>query len=610
MNLDPGAISVKLGDGAGGFSSPLGFAFAVHTSPQDVVLGDFNGDGKLDAAVSNMNSNNVSVAFGDGLGLFSGMFILPVGANPRGLSAGDFNSDGKLDLVVANNSSSNISLILANPAGGFGAAVNFPVGLRPLGLASADLNGDGWLDVVTANTGLDNLSPGDVSVLFGTGAGQFAHPVSFPAGIGTGKVVINDFNGDAKGDLVVANFYGNTLSVLLNGCAGAPILRTIRFDAPTLQQDEGVERITLSVTRTGNTTGAASVDYRTVDSDTFSVSCADTVNNHGSAYARCDFATVVGRLDFAAGESQKTIVIPMIDDGHDEAAETFQVVLLNPIGATLADTSAVTVTIQDNDASGAPNPIITLGSSDYPFFVRQQYLDFLSREPEAAEPWTGVMNRCANVNTGPAFVTDCDRIAVSGAFFGSPEFRVKGFYVFRFYKVAFDRLPEYSEIVTDMSFVAGQTAEEVYARKAQLATRFVQRTDFQARFGDKNNENFVLALLARHGLTQITTSDPANPDGTVKMTFTPSDLMNKLNAGQLTRAQVFRALADSDEIGVLEYNSAFVAVQYYGYLRRTPDDNGYQAWLRVINEDPNNVRIMINGFLNSTEYRLRFGRVN
>jgi hypothetical protein len=59
---------------------------------------------------------------------------------------------------------------------------------------------------------------------------------------------------------------------------------------------------------------------------------------------------------------------------------------------------------------------------------------------------------------------------------------------------------------------------------------------------------------------------------------------------------------------VREHNGAFVAMQYFGYLRRTPEEEGYQNWLRVINEDPNNVRIMINGFLNSTEYRLRFGK--
>jgi hypothetical protein len=67
-------------------------------------------------------------------------------------------------------------------------------------------------------------------------------------------------------------------------------------------------------------------------------------------------------------------------------------------------------------------------------------------------------------------------------------------------------------------------------------------------------------------------------------------------------------VVESNEVGTQEFNRAFVAMQYYGYLRRAPEEDGYQAWLRVINQDPNNVRLMVNGFTNSTEYRLRFGQ--
>ncbi|HJR08548.1 MAG TPA: DUF4214 domain-containing protein, partial [Pyrinomonadaceae bacterium] len=72
------------------------------------------------------------------------------------------------------------------------------------------------------------------------------------------------------------------------------------------------------------------------------------------------------------------------------------------------------------------------------------------------------------------------------------------------------------------------------------------------------------------------------------------------------RAQVLRAVADSDEVGAQEVNNAFVGMQYYGYLRRKPDAAGFQAWLGVL--QAGNVRTMVNGFLNSTEYRLRFGQ--
>jgi len=75
----------------------------------------------------------------------------------------------------------------------------------------------------------------------------------------------------------------------------------------------------------------------------------------------------------------------------------------------------------------------------------------------------------------------------------------------------------------------------------------------------------------------------------------------------LTRAQVLRAIADSDEVLSLEFNRAFVAMQYYGYLRRTPEAAGYNSWLAYLTAHPTDSRTMVNGFMNSAEYRLRFG---
>ena len=97
------------------------------------------------------------------------------------------------------------------------------------------------------------------------------------------------------------------------------------------------------------------------------------------------------------------------------------------------------------------------------------------------------------------------------------------------------------------------------------------------------------------------------------MTLTRAELISRLapsGAQTLTRTHVLRAIVESNEVGAAEFNRAFVAMQYYGYLRRTPEEDGYQAWLRVINQDPTNIRIMVNGFMNSTEYRLRFGNPN
>ena len=107
--------------------------------------------------------------------------------------------------------------------------------------------------------------------------------------------------------------------------------------------------------------------------------------------------------------------------------------------------------------------------------------------------------------------------------------------------------------------------------------------------------------------------NPANPDDTSdgnKVTLSASDPINGLNGSTLTRAQVLRAIVQSDQISLqLEAVNAFVASQYYGYLRRAPEAAGFNAWVNYLKQNPTDFRTMVNGFLNSTEYRLRFGPV-
>lgn len=67
-------------------------------------------------------------------------------------------------------------------------------------------------------------------------------------------------------------------------------------------------------------------------------------------------------------------------------------------------------------------------------------------------------------------------------------------------------------------------------------------------------------------------------------------------------------MADSNEVATAEFRPGFVAMQYYGYLRRTPETTGFNNWLTYLNAHPTDYRTMVNGFMNSTEYRLRFGQ--
>ncbi|HEX8071797.1 MAG TPA: Calx-beta domain-containing protein, partial [Pyrinomonadaceae bacterium] len=312
----------------------------------------------------------------------------------------------------------------------------------------------------------------------------------------------------------------------------------LQFSAAAYTAGEGATNATVQITRGGDAQTAATVNFATVD-DPAAVPCSDTVNNHGAAYARCDYETSIETVTFAPGETGKTVSIPLIDDAYAEGAETVQLLLANANGATLGPQAAATLTINDNDAPGAPNPIFTT-----PFFVRQHYLDFLAREPEAGEPWSNVLNNCSDVNNNPS----CDRLTVSGAFFGSPEFLTKGVYTIVFYRATFGRLPAYAEFAQDLRSVTGATPAETNAKRAAFAVNFTQRPEFTSQYGALSNAAYVSALLGRYSLTQLTTPDPANPDGTQKVTLTNAQLTNALNAGTLTRAQVLRAVVQSDEV--------------------------------------------------------------
>ncbi|HVG28761.1 MAG TPA: DUF4214 domain-containing protein, partial [Pyrinomonadaceae bacterium] len=270
------------------------------------------------------------------------------------------------------------------------------------------------------------------------------------------------------------------------------------------------------------------------------------------------------------------------------------------------------ILIQDNDTAATPASANPALRSD--FFVRQQYLDFFGREPDAAgfQAWKATLDNCPDpFNTSPTSASaNCDRVSVSKNFFRSTEFELKGRFVFNFYKLAFARLPRYSEIIPDMAGLTAVDDAGFFARKAQFTSEFVGRQEFKSLYDALTNTQFVDALMNRYGLQQITTPDPSTPDDTAhKVVLTRAALASRLGGvgGALTRAQALRAVADSDEVRAAEANSSFVAMQYFGYLRRDPEEGGYNDWLRTIDANPADIRSMVNGFMNSDEYRLRFG---
>jgi hypothetical protein len=208
-------VSILLGDGTGSFSrAPDIFA---GSEPYSVAVGDFNGDGRQDLAVANDLSNNVSVALGDGTGRFAALVNFGTGTLPTGVAVGDFNGDGKQDLAVPNGASNNVSILLGNGDGTFNAATNFAVGTTPLSVAVGDFNGDGKQDLA-----LPNYNSDTVSILLGDGAGNFSAPITLLGATGPAFVAVGDFNGDAKQDLAVASHDSGTVSIFLRACGTTP----------------------------------------------------------------------------------------------------------------------------------------------------------------------------------------------------------------------------------------------------------------------------------------------------------------------------------------------------------------------------------------------------
>ena len=158
-----------------------------------------------------------------------------------------------------------------------------------------------------------------------------------------------------------------------------------------------------------------------------------------------------------------------------------------------------------------------------------------------------------------------------------------------------------------MQFVTGATPAEVFQRRDLFAASFASRAEFQPTAA-LDATSYVNRLMDRYGLQSINTPDPAAPNGGTKVTFTRAELIARLGSGALSRAQVLRAVADSDQVAAAEFNRGFVTIQYFGYLRRDPEAAGFQAWLNYLNRNPTDLYTMVNGFVNSVEYRLRFGR--
>jgi len=197
-NINGSTVSILLGNGDGAFRAHVDYS--AGSGPDSIAVGDLNGDGKLDLAVAD-NDGDVSVLLGNGDGTFAALEQYPAGTNPSSIAIGDVNGDRTPDLIVANNGGASVSVILGLGDGKFGAPTNYTVARTPISVVLADFNRDGFIDIATAN-----YDGGNISVLLNKGNGTFSSAVNYAAGSSPYQIVGGDLNGDGIVDLAVVNF--------------------------------------------------------------------------------------------------------------------------------------------------------------------------------------------------------------------------------------------------------------------------------------------------------------------------------------------------------------------------------------------------------------------
>jgi hypothetical protein len=386
------------------------------------------------------------------------------------------------------------------------------------------------------------------------------------------------------------------------------ITSTFQFSATGYSVNESDGAVQVTVTRSGLTANAGTVDFATMD---------------GTAHQSSKYLGTAGRLTFAAGQASKSFTVLIEDNGLSEGNETVNLVLTNPVGSGLNSPGRSLLTIVDNDTTNGPNP---LDSTAY--FVQQQYLDFLNRVPDAAGLafWANQITSCGT-NAG---CIEGQRVNTSGAFFLSIEFQQTGYLVEKLYKAAYgdgsgssfiggvhqlsvpiirfgEFLPDTQEIGAGV--VVGQTGWEAALENNKVAfmTEFVQRLRFTSGYlTTLTPAQYVDKLFTNTGVT------PTTADRTAAINeFGAATNTNDVAA----RGRALRRVAENVTLNTQEFNRAFVLMQYYGYLRRDPNSGpdtdyaGYDFWLAKLNQFKGDFLAaeMVKAFLSSNEYRGRFG---
>ncbi len=459
----------------------------------------------------------------------------------------------------------------------------------------------------TDDVGQPNGNTPSYRILLGTTTGPMSGPIT-PRAFITPSQDVNDDNlglwlHQQPSNVIPQGTSGSISYTVVATTDPLPGDTVVQLSKANYSVGEGDSSVIVTVNRSGDTSGAATVNYSTSDI---------------TASERRDYITATGRLSFAPGEASKTLLVLINEDSYVEGPETFNVNLSNPSGAGLGALTTATVTITDDAIEPATNVI-----DDPRNFVCQHYHDFLNRHPDQAgwDFWTNQITSCG----ADARCIEVKRINVSAAFYLSIEFQETGYLVERIYKAAYGdasgtstfngahQLPvpivRFNEFLSDTQEIGqgvivnqGNWQQQLEDNKNAFTAEFAQRPRFTSAFPPSMSPAQFVDKLNNNAGKPLSQSER-------------DQLVNSLTSGAITRAQVLRAVADDPDLKSAEINRAFVLIQYFGYLRRNPNDpqdsdyTGYDFWLTKLNQFNGNFANaeMVKAFIVSGEYRQRFG---
>ena len=414
-----------------------------------------------------------------------------------------------------------------------------------------------------------------------------------------------------------------TINMGLSSVTGTGSLGTPSLASLTILDDDPPPSLAINdVTVVEGNAGTRSVSFTITSSAPSALNITVNVTAvDGTATMGSDYSAPLPTATINAGTTSRSVSVLILSDAVSEPDETLFINISNPQNATITRPQGKAIIIND-DAPGA-NPIDLPG-----YDVRQNYADFLNREPDVSgfEFWRNDLTGCGS----DAACTEVKRINVSAAFYLSIEFQETGYLVERLYKVAYDDafgsstlggfhqlfvpIVRRNEFVPDSQqisagVIVGETGWETLleSRKQAFILQFVQRARFvsafptflaPAEFVDRLNVNAGNVLSPGERATAIGLFGSAT---------------NTSSAS--ARAQVLRQIAEDQDLYKNEFNRAFVLMQFFGYLRRNPNDlpdldyTGYDFWLSKLNQFNGNFvnAEMVKAFIFSGEYRQRFG---